>query len=402
MKPKKFIIIVFICVFIFLFLSACINRSTQYITLEIPESAQEEVENSPPKIEATSNKLELAEKNQNLPLEGKNLLPFRGIDFYPKPYSYSTEEAYQSLDILLKIKEVNWIQIRFFLYQDDLTSNKINVDVNQDEIIINLIKKIHESGRKVALMPHLFIDMDKFWGAKIKPANEKEWFNSYQQAIVHYAVLAQSQKVELFSVGNEMISLWDRNEDWQKIIESVRNVYSGKVTCKMNSWWQVEYFDKVLDMKWMSDLDYIGIAPYFDLTNKKDPTLEELKKGWSDSRHGFDVVEELESICQKFQKDMIFLEMGYRSIDGTNIEPWNGEQIVPRGSSTLSKADQQEQAIATQALFDVFFNKPWFKGVFWYFWPTSIIVDPNDTSWSIPDKLVEKVIWDNFSKEISQ
>ena len=93
------------------------------------------------------------------------------------------------------------------------------------------------------------------------------------------------------------------------------------------------------------------------------------------------------------------MEIGFRSVDGANIEPWNSESIVPRGSSVKVKPDQEEQALATQALFEVFLNKEWFEGVFWYYWPTKIVIDSNDITWTIPGKMVEEIIWSNFRKE---
>ena len=389
---------------IFLLQTTACAKEVSYINLPIKQN--QEVGNGiiittttvEKKSETKPQNWEWAKEEQNQPLEGKNLLNFRGIDFYPNPNPYFNEESLNSLDALLKIREVNWIQIRFFLYQEGIDSNKVIIDKTQDETLRAMIERIHQSGRKVSLMPHFIVNNDKIWGALIKPTNQ-EWFSSYKEGILHYAALAEEENVELFSVANEMISLWGHNEEWEEITKAVREVYKGKVTAKMNYWWQEEYFRSILKMTWMSKLDYIGLAPYFDLTNKKDPTLEEIEKGWTKSRQGLNIVNELETICKTFDKKMIFLEIGFRSVDGANIEPWNYENIVPRGSTNKVKPDQEEQALATQALFDVFLDKDWFEGVFWYYWPTKIVIDPEDTTWSIPGKLVEETIWNNFRKE---
>lgn len=326
-----------------------------------------------------------------------SLLNFRGIDFYPFPVSYSAKEASQSLGTLLNVKEINWVQLRFFLYQSKIDSNKVTIDESQDASLIALIKQIHKSGKKVSLMPHLIVDNDKVWAGFIKPASEKDWFNSYEEAILHYAKIAENENVELFSIANELVSIWGKNDEWKTVVKAVRDVYKGKLTAKMNRWYQDSQFQDILKMDWMGDLDYIGIAAYFDLTQKQDPTLDELKNSWEHNRQGLNLVQELETISNKFQKKIIFLEIGYRSVAGANIEPWNYSSKIPYGSnSIITKPDQQEQANATHALFDVFYNKVWFDGVFWFYWPTKIIVNPIDTTWSIPGKLVEKIIWDNF------
>lgn len=324
-----------------------------------------------------------------------SLLNFRGIDFYPFPVSYSAKEASQSLGTLLNVKEINWVQIRFFLYQNGILSNGVSIDTTQDRALIELIRQIHKSGKKVSLMPHLIISNDKFWAGIIRPINEKAWFSSYKDAVLHYAKLAEDENVELFSIANELDSIWGKNNEWKTVVKAVRDVYKGKLTAKMNRWYQDSQFKDILKMDWMGDLDYIGIAAYFDLTQKQDPKIDEVKNSWTNNRQGLNVVQELETISNKFQKKIIFLEIGYRSVEGANIKPWD----YGSGFGTKVKPDQKEQALATQALFDVFSNKAWFDGVFWFYWPTKIIANPNDTTWSIPGKLVEKIIWDNFRRK---
>ena len=44
----------------------------------------------------------------------ENDLEFKGIDFYPDPHSYSSLEAFNALENLLKIQEINYVQLRFF------------------------------------------------------------------------------------------------------------------------------------------------------------------------------------------------------------------------------------------------------------------------------------------------
>ncbi|MCL4385513.1 MAG: hypothetical protein M1326_04270 [Cyanobacteria bacterium] len=352
------------------------------------------------KVESSTTSILNNIQKQNTSSSNKlNLLNFRGIDFYPYPVPYSDKETANSLAELLNIQEINYIQLRFFLYQSKINSNKVTIDESQDASLIALIKQIHKSGKKVSLMPHLIVDNDKIWAGLIKPANEKDWFNSYKEAIMHYAKIAENENVELFSVANELVSVWGKNDEWKPVVKAIRNIYNGKLTAKMNRWYQESQFEDILKMDWMSNLDYIGIAAYFDLTQKKDPTLQELKNSWQNNRQGLNLVQELETISNKFLKKIIFLEVGYRSVAGANIEPWNYSSKIPYGSDTVNiKQDQQEQANATQALFDVFYNKVWFDGVFWFYWPTKIIYNPNDTTWSIPGKLMEQVILDNFRR----
>ncbi|MCL4377634.1 MAG: hypothetical protein M1409_04520 [Actinobacteria bacterium] len=391
MRNKKwfFSLIVISLIIALTFISCKTNDASTSISETIKTNS---IESQPPTTTSPES------TQSTLTSSGSSLLNFRGIDFYPFPVSYSDMEASKSLETLLNIKEINWVQLRFFIYQSKIDSNEVTIDESQDASLIALIKQIHKSGKKVSLMPHLIVDNDKIWAGVIKPSSEKDWFNSYEEAILHYAKIADSENVDLFSIANELSSVWGKNDEWRIVVKAVRDVYKGVVTAKMNRWYQDSQFQNILKMDWMRDLDYIGIAAYFDLTQKQDPTLDELKNSWENNRQG-NVVQELETISNKFQKKIIFLEIGYRSVVGANIEPWNYSSTIPYGGNSINtKPDQPEQANATQALFDVFNNKVWFEGVFWFYWPTKIIVNPNDTTWSIPGKLVEKIIWDNFRK----
>jgi len=304
---------------------------------------------------------------------GNTQISFRGIDFYPNPYPYATSEAFDALRQLLNLRGMNYVQLRFFLSQDSLTSDKVVYDEKQDIILESMISMIHQAGKKVSLLPHINIKTGDYV-ASLCPEDIDQWFASYCNALIHYAILAQAYDVELFCIGNEFHSLWTEDQKWGYIIDKLREQYKGLVTTKLNCWWQEKTFQKVLTYGWLEKLDYIAIAPYFDLTWENDLSLEEIKSSWRNSRHGLNIVAELEEIAKKYKKKIIFLEIGYRSIDGTTIEPWNGDSIVPRSGGS-GKIDLEEQFLATQALLDVFKDRDWWAGVIWFYWPT---VKPNE------------------------
>jgi len=389
---KITVVLIFIVVLTFSLSVKGEETNTEYI--DLPNS-----EDNPESIKMKLATLKWMKGEIKKPIEGDNLLQFRGIDFYPHPESYSWKGTLKSLEALLRIEEVNWVQLRFFLYQDSKTSNQVKIDKNQDEVLIKMIKKIHESGRKVSLEPHLVVDSYNSWAGAIEPESIEKWFESYRKAILHYVEIAENNNVELFPIANELIPIWKHNKEWNKTIDKIRETYNGEITVKLNAWWQSDYLEKVLEWSWLNRLDYIGMSPYFDLIRKKEVTLEELRKSWSNTYHGLNIVDILEKISTKFNTEIIFLEIGYRSVKGTAMEPWNYRNKIPRGSEEDAIPNQKAQLIATEALFDVFSKKEWFKGVFWFYWPTKIIIDPEDTGWTIPGKEVEEVIWKNFREE---
>lgn len=117
-------------------------------------------------------------------------------------------------------------------------------------------------------------------------------------------------------------------------------------------------------------LDYIGVDAYFPLTDSYDPPVEQLLGAWSHAASGWwgtgrNWTNELHSTYTQTGKEIIFTEIGYCSQNGTNTQPWNWN-ISP----TL---DLQEQADCYQAALEVFKDKAWFTGWFWWNWET----DPN-------------------------
>jgi len=329
---------------------------------------------------------------------------FKGISFYPAPLPYNSEEAGSSLTELLKLPEVNAVEIRFFLYQYNLYSTNLLYDTHQEYILQEIIGRIHHYGKMVCLEPQIFIKTPEQFVANIKPHNVVMWFTSYKRIIDHYAKFANENNVELFSIANENASLWQYEEQWNEIIDSVREQYNGRITVKLNCWWQEESFKKVLHYDWLSNknLDYIGFSPYFDLTSQKASSIEELIRAWTDSRynrHGLNIEKELEAISQKFQKKILFLEIGYRTIKNCTIEPWNSAEVVPQGSRHKVEFSEKESVLAIKALNKVFKKKSWLAGIFWFYWGTTKS-PPRDTSWNIRGKdSIMKQIREGFKEE---
>ncbi len=333
--------------------------------------------------------------------ENTNLLEFRGIDFYPYPYSYSSPLANKSLDEILVLPEINYIQLRFFLFQENLESNEIVIHQSQENPLVEVIRKIHKSGKQVSLMPHLYSN-DYVYIANLNPENKMQWFDSYTKALLIFAKLAEQEKVELFSVGNELTNLMS-DPLWNKVVEEVKKVYHGKLTVKLNCWYQEIQLQNILSWNWLEKLDYIGIAAYFDLTNTNEPSLAELKQAWFYNRNKINIVADLQKISDTFQKPIFFSEIGYRNIDGVNIEPWNAKALPPQSIKELrtGKEDTDEAILCLKALFETFRNQSWFKGTIWFMWPTAL--NPaSDMSYSIRNKpLILQELLNQYQREIN-
>jgi hypothetical protein len=134
-----------------------------------------------------------------------------------------------------------------------------------------------------------------------------------------------------------------------------------------------------VQITWWDELDVIGIDAYFTLTLTKNPTMAQMRLGWSPT------IAYLGWLSNHWGKPIILTEVGYLSVDGTNI--------LPGDWSLAGEIDHQEQADAYQALFESFQGQEWWQGVFWW----SLSTDPNqggaeDRYYSFHDKPAEDVL----------
>jgi hypothetical protein len=245
------------------------------------------------------------------------------------------------------------------------TINRTSSGTNTDADLAHVIQTAHQRGLKVLLKPQLNLSDDpNHWRGEIGTAFTTEeqwqaWFQAYGAWITYYAELADKNEVESLSIGVEVLSTTHRKEDWLQIIRAVRQRYRGHLT-------YASHPDPVFRVKgdftridWWDALAYIGVDVYYPLTTKNDPTVDELKRAWTEKGY----LAQLEGVSQRFNKPILFTELGYRSLDGTNK--------VPGAWQTKGTIDLREQADLYQAALEVLWGKPWLAGIYWWQWIVS-------------------------------
>ncbi|MFH1995917.1 MAG: hypothetical protein ABIJ27_02840 [Candidatus Omnitrophota bacterium] len=270
---------------------------------------------------------------------------------------YLSKFSDASLERLTKTG-TNWISIVVTWYQDDPRGPGIKAldKTPSDKSIKHAIAKAHRLGFKVMLKPH--VDLDGCdpgeWRGDIcqnTPERWKEWFDNYETFITKYAKIAQAAGAEMFCVGTELALTSDRTYEWLGIIEAVRERYNGPLTYAAH--WDEEF----RNIQFWQKLDYVGIDAYFPLSQKEDPSFEEIKAGW---QRWIDV---LEPWAESIGKPVLFTEAGYSSSPGAARSPW--EERMP------GSADLELQKNCYQALFEILWQKKWFTGIYWWRWNTN-------------------------------
>ncbi|MBI2836305.1 MAG: hypothetical protein HYX85_01240 [Chloroflexi bacterium] len=316
----------------------------------------------------------------------------------PSRLPYPPSEADPSLKNLAATG-TNWISLVVNVGQENISSTTIFRNrprtATNDELL-HVVNLAHSLGMRVMLMPTIGLsnDPDHWPGligtAFISEEQWQEWFASYREFINYYAAFSQEAGVDMLSIGHELGGTTHREDDWRRIAQEVRQRFKGPITyASLSSAASINReisrfpWGDEIRITWWDAVDYIGVDAWYMLTNKNDPTVEELKAAWTER----DWVARLESLSGRFNKPIIFTEFGYESKDGTNKQPANYKIVAP--------IDLQEQADCYQAALEVLWGKPWLKGIFWWQWFANTTIwpgGPNDKGMTPYGKPAEEVL----------
>ena len=281
----------------------------------------------------------------------------RGMSVFGWPDSLD-----QSIDELLRAN-VEWVAVIPFIYQEDEHSLKVNLPnqngtfSRRDSTFLHAIKELKKRGIKVHLKPHVWLG--KGWRSNISFEHKNDWdtwFSSYSERMLLYAQMAQLTNTELLCVGTELrSSIKTQPEAWAKLIQNIREIYDGQLTYAAN------WYDEYEHIPFWNDLDYIGIQAYFPLSEKENPDLNSIKKGWQPH------LKTMAEFSKQHQKPILFTEVGYKSEASATIKPWEWDKTL--GKLYMKKSDQTQQ-LAFEALFQELWDKEWFAGVYIWEWDT--------------------------------
>jgi len=303
----------------------------------------------------------------------------RGVCYahiHSRGHGYGSQASAEELTSLKKLG-VTWISITPFAYQSEATASSIvgygpqdaigeydRSDLTMtDEDIVDEIRSAHSLGIKVTLKPHLW--SSDFWDAREwhgtirqnSAQDHAQWWACYRALALHYARFAERSQIDMFCIGTELVQMTTTfPEEWKTLIGEIRKTYHGPLTYAAH--WDGE-FEKI---PFWDALDYIGLTAYFPLDAPEGANVEELVSAWQPYRKRI-------AECQaRFQRPVIFLESGYRTVAGAHQKPW-----LYHGG----RRDFEAQARAYEALFQAFHDLPWWKGnYFWKAFTDPHLMDP--------------------------
>ncbi len=271
---------------------------------------------------------------------------------------YGSEDCRKQLQALKAIG-ANWVAINDFAYMPEVNKPAVRFGgdpTTKEQQLARCIDDAHALGLKVLVKPHVWsrqFHNNQKWHGDIKMTSEDDWdawFAQYGQYVLFHARLAERTKCEMLCVGVEYEGTSASQEArWRKLIAEVRKVYSGPITyaAAFGEWPQVKWWDAV---------DYIGIDAYFPVATKPSATEDEIRAGWANV-YGF-----LEPFGKKWDKPLLFAELGYSASSKAALEPWAYDVVDP---------DPKYQALLYQVALEEAAKRDYVAGVFLWKWFTS-------------------------------
>ncbi len=251
----------------------------------------------------------------------------------------------------------NYVSLMPFGFIRDVSTPQIVFNSNRqwfgerERGIRQYAKAFHAKGIKVMLKPQLWVSRGVFTG-KIAMSTDDDWKvleRSYEDFILTYAATAQQINAEILCIGTELEQfVVQRPQFWEQLILKIRKVYSGKLTYAAN-------WDEFTRVPFWGALDYIGVDAYFPVSELKTPSVSDFEAGWQPHKAV------IKTQHLRYQKPVLFTEFGYRSIDYTGKEPWDAKNV--QGAINLIA-----QSNGLQAIYNQFWNEPWFAGGFVWKW----------------------------------
>ena len=256
-----------------------------------------------------------------------------------------------------------------------------NAGSENDQGVIHSAFEAKKLGMSTMLKPQVFFGNS--WPGALDMKNEKDWalfFDYYYRWIRHYALLAEIHDMDMLCMGVEFsIATLTHEEEWTKMFRKVRKLYHGQMTYAAN--WGDE-FEKV---GFWNELDFIGLNCYYPLSKKDNPTNKELKQNFES------IKKKIETVAQKYQKKIVFTEIGFRSINA----PWKNPHA--EGDDSFN---EQHQERCYDVVFKGIQNADWCNGILWWKFPTYLNYRGRENSAFTPNnKTTEQVVKRFFRSE---
>lgn len=234
--------------------------------------------------------------------------------------------------------------------QHDLHSHDLRAGAAtpSDAVLRAVVREAHRRGMATVLMPLLILETgpSEDWRGRIQPDDPVAWWRAYGALVAGYAELAAEEHVAVFVMGSELSSMSQSAEPWRQLAAALRRVYPGRLAVVANH-------DALDLLAPFEAADLAGVSAYFPLSEHPEASQEDLRKAWAQ------INARLRAFEAAAHRPLVIFELGYASIDGAAVRPWDS-----LGGGPVDLEEQRRAYVAaTEAMLAL---RP--HGVFFWTW----------------------------------
>ena len=282
-----------------------------------------------------------------------------------KSINLSTDYEIGQALVDIKLLKANTVNIPIVIRIPSLTSNEMIIDEYSKEKAIKLIKILKKDNIKIILEAYPWIKNGSEYETEFNPEDKDKFFTDWKNILSNLIdSIGNKYKADIIITGSNLTNLEKYEDDWCEIIKFTKDKFHGMVTYK-TSWWytatwdedSINKYNEKLNNKLFSQVDFISIAAYFELSDKSENTVEELVECLSSTsiyNRQQNVVNEIYNFHKKYNKEIYFGELGFPRKDYAASHPWD--------SYVSEVNNDKEQARCFQAYKKVFEKKKYIKG----------------------------------------
>lgn len=297
-------------------------------------------------------------------LQGKTL----NKEFNTKIKSGNLSTDYNIEDVLNDINKfnLNTVNVPVAINIDTLSSSTMSIDSESKKKAIELIKKLNGKKINIILEPYPWIENGSKVETDWNPKNINDFFYNWKIKVLKVLIddIAVPYHVDAVVVGSSFVHMEYAEGYWCDTIDYVRKYYKGLITYKTNwwqtAWWKPELtfaYEKKLNNKLFSKLDFISIASYFELTNNDTNSVDNIVSSIQSTEiydRKQNVKKEIKNFYDKWKRPIFFGELGFPRTDKASEFPYN--------PYACSKINNLEQANCFEAYRKTFENESWNLG----------------------------------------
>ena len=261
---------------------------------------------------------------------------------------YATPEAQASL-AQLAATGASHVVVVITAYQENAGAERPIVDpfrTASSQSVATVASTASGLGLELILKPHVDLN-DGSWRGRIHPGDPDAWFSAYTEFVVGWAGRAQNWGASHFVVGTELAGTLEHEDRWRRLIEQIRGVFGGQLLYAA-SW------DEADKVPFWDVLDLVGIDFYFPVSRRRNASRIEILSGWQMWSN------RIERLAHRAGRPVLLSEIGYRSVDGAGMKPYEFVQDAP--------IDLQEQADLYWAMLEATKDKDWLDGILVWNW----------------------------------